>query len=226
MGNFVGKDQITVSSTSKEFTASNIPRTTVAGLVSVRGASVVMGDDANDPTAVEGVTLHHGATFVLVGRQNILNVRFIRYGAIDAAVDIRCFSTHDVPVVVQGELSPASQTRNGHHKYTRAQISKTTAAEEDIVSWTVTAGKRGYVAHISASILSHASETLHILKILVNGVAVAQKRWAQGDRDVEFHIPIPHSVGGSQIIKLTAEQATTNTSAYNGNIIGWEEDEI
>ena len=117
------------------------------------------------------------------------------------------------------------QARLGNAKNTRAQISKTTAAQEDIAAWTVTNGKTGYLAHVKVSVLSHASETLHLVLVQIDTTTVASVRLGQGDSQYDFFFPIPPKLAGdgSKKIHVSAEQATTNPSTYNANMNGWEE---
>ena len=117
------------------------------------------------------------------------------------------------------------QTRIGNHKYNNAEISKTTAAEANVASWTVTNGKTGYIAMVHFSIDSHASETRHEFYLYVDTTLVFRMRVGQGHREVNWILPVPHKLAGDGTKTITARvaQATVNASVYNANLVGWEE---
>ena len=117
------------------------------------------------------------------------------------------------------------QSRLGNQKNTQAALSKTTAAEENVVVWTVTNGKTGYLSKAFVSIKSHASETTHILKLVVDTTEVTNMEFGQGDRLIDLIFPLPHKLAGdgSKTITIKVQQGTTNQSTYRANLLGWEE---
>ena len=105
MGNEIGRDQITVSTSSVGFTAANVPGNAMCALISVATARVNKGSSGEAPTATKGVTFNPGGGFVFVGpKAAIVNLRFIRVDGADATVDGRFYDSFDFPVVAFGGL--------------------------------------------------------------------------------------------------------------------------
>ena len=75
------------------------------------------------------------------------------------------------------------------------------------MSWTVTNGKTGYLTQLQYSYASHASETLHIFHIKVDGTTVWRMRQKQGDNDKSIIFPLPHKLVGDgvKVIRVRAE---------------------
>ena len=118
------------------------------------------------------------------------------------------------------------QSRIGNGKFNQAELAKTTASEEEIVAWTVTNGKTGYLKQAILTVAGHASETLHIVFIKSNGTTIAKLRWI-GPQNKELVIPflVPPKLAGDGAVKFnaTAQQSTTNQSTYEVTFVGWEE---
>ena len=119
----------------------------------------------------------------------------------------------------------ASQSRLGNGKHTSSAIARSAAGEATVITWTVTNGKTGYLASVSFSVKSHASETEHDLRTNSDGAIVMQKVVGQGNTSVTVKFPVPLKIvgDGSKAFTFTVLQLTTNESKYSAYFNGWEE---
>ena len=162
---------------------------TVYLLVDAAGRPLIVGPAAHDAEAV-GNPLRLGGVY----RSTLPGV---------AAADI-------VDLLMSAEGRPRieeyliQQARIGNQKSTQAALGKTTTAEEDITSWTVTNGKTGYLSYVTIAWQSHASETLHDIRVYNDTTAVHRFRFGQGDRQYTLTIPIPHKL--DSLVKTCFEE--------------------
>tara|TARA_Y100000310_G_C20686095_1_gene819094 strand:- start:1871 stop:2584 length:714 start_codon:yes stop_codon:yes gene_type:complete len=155
MGNFVGKDQLTVSTSSVGFTSDNIPSQAISALVYVETASVRFGDATNVPTSTDGPIFQPGDTIPIMGSANIVNARFIRDGSTDATLSTRFFSGFDIPFVSSGArrdddgrlLVVAAQPGASEVKSLHDRSGSTSTDPETIL--TPTSGKKVRIVGIS-----------------------------------------------------------------------------
>ena len=155
--------------------------------------------------------------------------RLVKIGARYNATELAVADADDVPVnvdpsgKVRTEEYLIRQARAGTGKDTINNITKTTTADETIATWTVTSGKTGYLHSATISYKSHASETFHEIIVTVNSVQKHYMAVGQGHRVEQFMFPIPFKAAAGQIIKISAKQATVNSTDYMATLNGWEE---
>lgn len=119
------------------------------------------------------------------------------------------------------------QTRLDQDKNTHAGISKTTTAQETIVSWVVSNLKNGYLTGLYASVNSHVSETRHDIQLVVDTTVVMEWRFGQGVREFgpyAFNPPYKIVGNATKFFRLRVSQNTVNQSDYFATLRGWEEE--
>lgn len=112
------------------------------------------------------------------------------------------------------------------------EVVKTTATEADLVTATAGTGKDMYLASAKASMTMGATgfQTLPTFRLYINGSVV--EKFQVRDLDSSVHPETSEKytfltkgvkVDAGQIIKITVEQDTTNSTTYHGKLILWEE---
>jgi hypothetical protein len=109
MGNQIGYENLTVSSTAVGFTATTVTRLARSAVIVVEDADVRWRSDGTAPTSSAGTLLREGSSFIVRGEANILNIQFIRAGSVDAAVHGAFFSDLNDPLT----HAPIAQVTHG-----------------------------------------------------------------------------------------------------------------
>ena len=116
------------------------------------------------------------------------------------------------------------QTRLGNQKVVMVNLTKTSTAEANAAAWTITSATTGYLAAANVSMALGTAETAIVR--FHNDTTVFQRIvHGTGQHDINIIYPVPHRLAGNGTVsfRITVEQATTATSEYQTNLVGWEE---
>jgi len=84
-------EKLAVSTSAVGLTTANFDAREAKALVAVETDNVRWLANGSDPTSTDGMPLVSGDMVVIEGKQSLCNLKFIRSGSVDAAVDVHVF---------------------------------------------------------------------------------------------------------------------------------------